>query len=189
MSKDDLLPGETNADGEALRGAMRRVPSPVVVVTAAGEEEARGITIGSFTSVSLEPPLISFNVGRDTRMFGVITAAARFAVHLLSEEQAHLCNRFALPDLSGAAQFEEVPHRLDEQGTPVLEDVLAVLHCRRYAVYDAGDHVILLGEVVEIEQVSEGEPILYYNRDYRSVGEAVRVSLLEPVNRASSDAP
>lgn len=189
MSKDDLLSGETNVDGEALRGVMRHVPSPVVVVTAAGEEEARGITIGSFTSVSLEPPLISFNVGRDTRMFGVITAARRFAVHLLGEEQAHLCNRFALPDLSGAAQFEDVPHQVDSEGTPVLKDVLAVLHCSRYAVYDAGDHVILLGEIVGIAQVREGAPILYYNRDYRSVGEAVRVSLLEPVNRVSSDTP
>lgn len=159
----------TMVDGAVLRGVMRRLPSPVTVVTAANGEEARGITIGSFTSVSLEPPLISFNVEREAQMHDVLTSAARFAVHFLSEEQAPLCTRFARPDCSGAEQFAEVAHAFDGHGTPLLEGVLAILHCRPYAALEAGDHTIVVGEVVAVEAYAEGAPLLYYNRTFCSV--------------------
>lgn len=168
---------------------MRRVPAPVTVVTAAGTDEARGITIGSFTSVSLDPPLISFNVAKDAQMHAVIQAAPRFAVHILTDEQAHLSNRFAMPDLSGAEQFAEVDYRLDDYGTPLLPDVLARLACRPYAHYEAGDHTIVVGEVVDLDLDVTQEPVLYFNRRYCAVGEEVKLlSLFSPVKRASSDA-
>jgi flavin reductase (DIM6/NTAB) family NADH-FMN oxidoreductase RutF len=147
--------------GESLRVAMRRVPSPVVVVTAADAEDARGITIGSFTSVSLDPPLISFNVGKEARMYPLIMRADRFLVHILSEAQADLGNHFAVPDLSGAEQFAPVPHHIDAAGTPVLDAVLAVLHCRPYAFVEAGDHAIVVGEVLDVDEGATGRPILY----------------------------
>jgi flavin reductase (DIM6/NTAB) family NADH-FMN oxidoreductase RutF len=83
--------------GDAFRAVMRRVPSPVVVVTAQGPREARGITIGSFTSLALDPPLVSFNVGCGARMHEVMEACDRFAVHVLGEEQTHLPNRCPSP--------------------------------------------------------------------------------------------
>ena len=178
-----------HVDGEALRTVMRRLPSPVTVVTAAAPTEQRGITIGSFTSVSLDPPLISFNVARIAQMYGLITEAAHFAVHILHEDQAHLSNHFALPDLPGDAQFEGVPHRVGAHGTPILDDVLAVLHCRRYAVYDAGDHVIVLGEVLQIEDDGSGRPVLYFDRSYRKVGEAVVPRPSASMKRSSSGTP
>ncbi len=98
-------------DGQVLRHVMRHVPSPVTVVTAAGAGERRGITIGSFTSVSLEPPLISLNVAREAQMHPVLAAASHFAVHVLREDQAHLARRFSLPDLTSADQFEGVAFR------------------------------------------------------------------------------
>ena len=99
---------DTPSHGEAFRSAMRRVPAVVTIVTAARGEEIRGITIGSFTSVALEPPLISFNVGKEARMHGVITTASHFAVHLISQQQTHLCEHFATPDLTSAEQFGTV---------------------------------------------------------------------------------
>ena len=180
---------ETKIDGDRLRAVMRRVPSPVTVVTAAGPEEVRGITIGSFTSVSLDPPLISFNVSRAARMHGLITSAERFAVHVLSDHQAHLSDHFALPDRTGAEQFADVEHEVNLHGTPVLEDALAVFHCRPYAVFEAGDHSLVIGEVLDVETSSEGGPILYYNRSYCGIGEEVAVDLFSPVKRTSSDAP
>lgn len=168
---------------------MRRVPAPVTVVTAAGADEARGITIGSFTSVSLDPPLISFNVAQDAQMHAVIHEASRFAVHVLTDEQAHLSNHFAVPDLTGAEQFSEVDHRLDAHGTPLLDDVLARLTCTPYAYYEAGDHTIVVGEVVDLDLDAAQEPVLYFDRRYCAVGEEVKLlSLFSPVKRASSDA-
>ncbi len=180
---------QRNIDGEALRAAMRRVPSPVTVVTAAGTGEARGITIGSFTSVSLDPPLISFNVGHEAQMHALIVRADRFAVHVLSEAQAHLADHFALPDRSGAEQFAPVAYRLDAHGTPILDGALAVFHCARYAVYEAGDHSLLVGRVLDVEAGAEGLPILYFDRTYRSVGKAAKWSLFSPVNRGSNHTP
>lgn len=182
---------ETTAvvDGEALRLVMRRVPSPVTVVTAAVGEERRGITIGSFTSVSLEPPLVSFNVSRDAQMHAVITVADRFAVHLLSDRQDDLSNHFAVPDLSPHEQFGGIPHHLEPDGTPIVADVLAVLHCVPYAVYEAGDHSIVVGEVVRIDEGRDGSALLYYDRSYHTVGKAVTSNLFGPVNRSSSETP
>ena len=159
--------------GEALRQVMRRVPSPVTVVTAAVDGEMRGITIGSFTSVSLDPPLISFNVSRRSRMHPLLLAARHFAVHILGAEQVALSRRFAEPGLSGAAQFEGLSYRVHTEGTPVLEGVLAVLHCRPYRTVEAGDHTIFVGEVMQIETFADGPPLLYYNRAYRAVGETL----------------
>jgi len=172
-----------------LRTVMRRVPAPVTVVSAAGTDEARGITIGSFTSVSLDPPLISFNVAQDAQMHAVIQEASRFVVHILTDEQAHLSNHFAVPDLSGAEQLAEVEHRLDDHGTPLLDDVLARLTCTPYAYYEAGDHTIVVGEVVDLDLDAAQEPVLYFDRRYCAVGEEVKLlSLFSPVKRASSDA-
>lgn len=168
---------------------MRLVPSTVTVVTAASESEMRGITIGSFTSVSLDPPLVSFNVSRDAQMFPVITGASRFAVHLLGEEQAPLSNHFAIPDISGWEQFENVAYHVDQHGTPILEDTLLIFFCSMYRVYEAGDHSIILGQVEEIELVREGGPLLYYDRSYRPVGDELNSTLFVPIKRVSSDTP
>lgn len=176
-----------SVDGETLRQVMRRVPSPVTVITAADEDEARGITIGSFTSVALEPPLICFNVNHDAQMHDVILDASRFAVHILGEEQAPLANHFAVPDLSGAEQLRAVPHVIDEHGTPVLDDAAAVLHCVHHDVFTAGDKSIIVGRVVDVHVADDRGAVLYYKRTYRGVGGELRSTLLSPVKRASSE--
>ena len=173
-------------DGNALRSAMRRVPSPVTVVTMAGDDEPRGITIGSFTSVSLNPPLICFNVAHDAQAHDLLIQAERFAVHVLTDEQAHLSDHFAIPDRSGEQQFADLDYQLDVHGTPILPDALTIFHCVRFAVHPAGDHSLLLGEVIGIQEYVAGEPLMYYDRTYRSVGELAKVSVLAPVKRGSN---
>ena len=170
-----------------FRAAMRRVPSPVVVVTAKGPREARGITIGSLASVALEPPLVSFNVAHESRMFEVMEGGEGFAVHLLDETQAHLAEQFAVPDLSGPKQFEAVPHDRDAHGTPILDGGSAFLHCRPYDSLPAGDHQLYVGLVLEVEERPDRGAVIYYKSSYRGVGSELRSTRLPPVNRASSD--
>ena len=171
-----------------FRASMRRVPSPVVVVTARGPQEARGITIGSFSSVALDPPLVSFNVARESRFYEVMERCDRFAVHVLGENQAHLAKQFAVPNLSGPEQFEAVPHVRNAHGTPVLEGGSAVLHCRPHDSLPAGDHRLYVGLVREVEERADRGAVIYYKSDYRGVGKELRSTRLAPVNRASSDA-
>jgi flavin reductase (DIM6/NTAB) family NADH-FMN oxidoreductase RutF len=170
-----------------FRALMRRVPSPVVVVTARGPQEARGITIGSFSSVALDPPLVSFNVARDSRMFDVMEACERYAVHVLGEDQAHLAKQFAVPDLTGHEQFEAVDHACDAHGTPILEGGSAVLHCRPHDAMPAGDHRLYVGRVVEMEERADQGAVLYYKSDYRGVGRELPSTRLAPVKRASNE--
>ncbi len=171
---------QSRIDGEVLRHVMRQVPSAVTVVTVSGAGEIRGITIGSFTSTSLRPPLISFNLSRDATTYDALVMADHFAVHLLSTKQAHLAEHFATPDLTSDEQFEAVPYQVDADGTPILLDALVVIRCERFAIYDAGDHSIVVGRVSGLDRISEGEPLLYYDRTYRGVGREVQPATFEP---------
>lgn len=176
-------------DPNTFRASMRQVPSPVVVVTARGPQEARGITIGSFSSVALDPPLVSFNVALESRFYEVMERCDRFAVHVLGENQAHLAKQFAVPNLSGPEQFEAVPHVRDAHGTPVLEGGSAVLHCQPHDSLPAGDHRLYVGLVAEVEERADRGAVIYYKSDYRGAGRELRSTRLAPVNRASSDSP
>lgn len=166
-----MNPVDTHTLGEALRSVMRRVPSPVTVVTAALGDEVRGVTIGSFTSVSLAPPLVSFNVQRGSQMEPFVRGAARLNVHVLGEDQAGLGLFFAQPNTDGSEALAAVPHYLDLTGTPVLLHALAVLHCRPYELVEAGDHVLVLAEVEAVDGPAEGDPLVYVDRAFHTVGE------------------
>lgn len=181
------MPGKL--DGKKGRIAMPRVPSAVTVVTAAGEGEMGGVAIRSFTSVSIDPLLISLNVPCQAQTHDLIVGAERFAVHLLSEEQAVLSNHFSALDPRGQEPFAAIPYRLDAHGTPILEEVLAVFYCARYAVYEAGDHALLVGEVLHIEKGVEGRPLVYFDRSYCRVGDIVSSTTFAPVKRSSSETP
>ncbi|MEM1271344.1 MAG: flavin reductase family protein [Bacteroidota bacterium] len=150
---------------------MRHVPSPVMVVTAMGPEGARGMTAGSFTSVSKTPPLISFNVQKESQMYSAITTTKYFAVHLLAEDQALFSNHFATPGLTSEQQFAEIAHHIHETGVPVMDGTMGALVCKPYALHEAGDHVLVLGEVVDVVDGREGKPLVYQNRAYRQLVE------------------
>ena len=165
---------------------MRRFASPVTVVTCAARDEPRGITIGSFTSVSLDPPLVSFNVHQEANSHDIIVDVGRFVVHLLTDKQAHLANHFALPDLTPTQQFDPVDVEWRD-GLPHLRGVLASLVCTLHASLPASDHSIFVGQVQEIQaQGMQQDPVLYFNRSYRSVGSEVKSMALTPVNSGSS---
>lgn len=174
-------------EGDAFRSVMRRVPSPVVVITAQGSTEARGITIGSFTSVALDPPLVSFNVGRDARMYDVMETCDRCAVHVLSDRQAHLAKRFAVPGLSSAEQFESVSFSHDAHGTPILDGTSAVLHCVPEDSILGGDHVVYVARVVDLETPPDQGAVLYYHSGYHGVGSELPSTAFSPVKRLSSE--
>jgi len=158
---------------EALKQTMRQLPFPVAIATAAIGKEKRGVTIGSFTSLSMEPPLISFNIDRDSQIHDLISRATHFAVHLPNPDQCKLCDHFAIPDQSSEEQFGTIDHYRNGYGSPILKDITTFIQCRAYEKFEAGDHTIIVGEVVEIDQ-QDGEPrVLYYDRSYRSVGQEI----------------
>ena len=157
------------AMGEALRSAMRQTASTVAVVTARGSLETRGVTVSTLVMVSLDPPLVSFSLQRHSQMEAVLSTAERYAVHILDSDQAGLARRFATRGRSAAEQFAGLAS--SEHGAPRLPGALAILTCEPHAGVKAGDHVIVVGRVIDVESGDGSAPLLYHDRAYHRVGE------------------
>ncbi|GGH31036.1 flavin oxidoreductase [Cribrihabitans marinus] len=116
----------------------------MTVVTAATAEGPLAITVNSFTSVSLDPPLILWCVATGTNRYPGFAAAERFAVHVMAEDQQDTALSFA----RDGVDFDHADWTEDAHGTPVLRDCLARFDCRRHSLHQAGDHAIIVGEVL-----------------------------------------
>lgn len=148
---------------------MRQVASPVTVVTTGRGASARGITIGSFTSTSMEPPLITFNLSKGARMHELLPFEDRFLVHLLRFDQVGVSDHFAKTDSRLTSQFEDVEHAIDVSGIPTLPNVLALFRCKLYNVFPAGDHSLIIGLVESVEIDGVADPLIYCDREYKKV--------------------
>lgn len=150
-----------------LREVLGSFPTGVVVVTALGKDGKRyGITVSSFNSVSLDPPLVLFSLARGLRSLDGLLAADAFAVNFLREDQAHLSTQFATPL---ADKWRNVQLRTGATGSPVLVPALAVLECRPYARYDGGDHVIVVGRVDRMEMDAARHPLVFFRGRYHAL--------------------
>lgn len=145
---------------DLLRSVFRRHAAGVAVITAGGEKGPVGFTATSLTSVSAEPPMLSFGIGTGASSWPVMSEADHVGVHILGEHQQVLAATFAR---SGADRFG-APTAWHEgpEGVPVLDDVLAWLVCRVVARVPAGDHRIVLAEVVLGDPAGPGRPLLYH---------------------------
>jgi len=158
-------------DSFAFRRALGSFATGVAVVTAQDSAGThRGITVNSFSSVSLEPPLILFCLDRAALSFDCFSAAEHFAVNVLSAEQHELSVRFST---ATADKWDGVAYDLWPGDLPVLCDCLANLVCRRESLYEGGDHVIVVGRVERLHTAGEGDPLIYFQSSYRSLGPSV----------------
>ena len=164
-------------DSFDFRRALGSFATGVTVVTARDAAGAhRGLTVNSFSSVSLEPPLILFCLAVSTLLwcnlqsFESLCEAERFAVNVLRAEQHELSVRFATAAID---KWDGIPYDLWAGDLPVLRGCLANLACRRENLYEGGDHVIVVGRVERLHTAGEGEPLVYFKSNYRSIGPSV----------------
>lgn len=148
---------------DEFRAVLGRFPSGVTIVTTKGADDSdQGMTVSAFCSVSLEPPLVLICIEKSASVYEALTTAAGFAVNILSAKQEQIARRFSIVDID---RFEGVGFTRSSNGYAILDDVLGVLECSRFALHDAGDHTIILGEV-EATRVETGTPLLYYRGGY-----------------------
>ena len=173
-------------DSRAFRAALSSFATGVTVVTARGPDGAPvGVTVNSFSSVSLDPPLVLWSLDRRALSLPVFEAAGHFAVHVLSAEQAHLSDRFATRGASD--KFEGVDWSEGIGGVPLLPGIAARFECRRHAAHDGGDHRIYLGRVLRFE--NNGDATLAFQRGAYAICDTLeRVSrrAISAVNAAST---
>ena len=153
-------------DRRAFREALGRFPTGVAVATTRDPAGApHGITINSFASVSLEPPLVLWSIARRARTAPAFLDAPHFAISILAEHQEPLARAFSWP---AGDRFEGVEVAQGLGGVPYLSAALAVFECRREAVHPGGDHAILVGRV-ERFQTRPGRPLLFHAGLFRGL--------------------
>lgn len=130
-------------DGKALRNAFGRFGTGVTVITTQTSDGPLGITANSFTSVSLDPPLVLWSAALRSLRHDAFAQAAQFCIHILAQDQEPLALHFA----SQGHDFDGIDWRVGPDGAPQLGGCLAALHCTPYAVHPAGDHSLILGHV------------------------------------------
>lgn len=149
-----------------FRRVMGHFASGVTVVTSCYEDVCTGITVSSFTSLSLEPALVLFCVDRRSTSHDLLHKAGAFVINILAEDGERLSRLFADHDRK---PFSRVAYRLGVVGAPILDDALAVVECHLYNEFPGGDHTIFVGKVVAAEVQRETAPLLYFRSGYRQL--------------------
>jgi flavin reductase (DIM6/NTAB) family NADH-FMN oxidoreductase RutF len=145
-----------------LRQSLSKFATGVTVVTCRGTRGPCGITANSFSSVSLEPPLVLWNIAKVSNSLQVYLDAEHFAINVLGAGQRAVSHHFAQSDHT---RFNGIDYETSEHGVPLIPEAVACFECRTHQVHDCGDHFIIIGEV-ETFRSNAGMPLLFYGGDY-----------------------
>lgn len=159
--------GQTPAfDTQAFRRACGQFATGVTVVTLRDGDGARGITVNSFTSVSLDPPLVLVSIDRRARVHDLFDRWGCFAVNVLPASASELSDRFAGRHGDQQHLFDDIPHRLSDNRLPLFDGALVVFVCRLVAAHPGGDHTLFVGQVEEWTCAPHGAPLLFFRGRY-----------------------
>ncbi len=151
-------------DARDFRDALSCFATGITVVTSMKSgEEPLGITVNSFSSVSLDPPLVLFSLGHTGNHCQEFRESGTFAINILSSEQKALCDRFASPQDD---RFRGVPHKAGENGSPVFDDSLAVIECETWQTVEAGDHLIFICRVTHVTTQADKQALLFHKGSF-----------------------
>jgi 3-hydroxy-9,10-secoandrosta-1,3,5(10)-triene-9,17-dione monooxygenase reductase component len=158
---------DTTFDSARFRQVLGHFPTGVTVITTIHDGAPVGLAVGSFASLSLEPPLVMFGAGRQSSTWPKIREAGTFAINLLAEDQEDICRVFAS---KATDKFAEIGWRKGANGAPIIDGVLGFIECELHQVVEAGDHELAIGRVTALDVVHEGGPLLFYRGGYGRFG-------------------
>lgn len=161
--KQDNEQAKATFDSARFRQVLGHFPTGVTVITTVSKGTPIGLTIGSFTSVSLDPPLVMFCVDKSSTSWAKIEQSGTFCVNILSDEQEQMSRVFAS---RAADKFSRVHWRASPTGSPLIDGTLAWIDCQVEAVHAAGDHLIVIGRVCDIDATDRGGPLLFFKGSY-----------------------
>ncbi len=153
-------------DPEEFRTALSRFASGVTVVSVGAEGKLHGMTASSFASVSLDPPRVLVCLDKSSHTRSLLERSGTFAVNILSADQEPISRAFAH---AGPKPFEALPYKRGGNGAPLLDGALAWIECTTAEIVDGGDHDIVIGDVTACSS-ADGNPLIYFARGYRSLG-------------------
>ena len=157
----------TAFDQKEFRNALGMFATGITVVTTTTPEgEPVGMTVNSFASVSLDPPLVLWSVGDHANSYELFTQTKHFAIHVLRKDQEALSNLFAS---RGEDKFGGLDWQIGEYGSPILPEYAACFQCTTEYTYPGGDHMIMVGRVTNFEDRGDEEALLFFRGQYRYV--------------------
>ena len=161
--------GVTLPDSDNFRQVLGRLPTGVVIVTGGDPDHPRGLVCGSFMSVSLEPPLVAVAPAKSSTSWPAIEAGGVFCANVLAEGQEDLARRFAV---SGGDKFSGIDWRpAPATGAPLLSGIAAWIDCRVYRQIEAGDHWLVLGEVLELSVQRESGALVFHGGSFHPLAQ------------------
>ncbi len=162
QSRPQIDGGDPSTDQKAFRRALGSFPTGVTIVTSPSEGGPVGVTANSFSSVSLDPPLVLWSIAHTSRSYRAFQESPHFAINILGNDQMSVSQTFAS---SSDDKFSAVPWRQGRTGSPIIADAIAYFDCICEARHDGGDHTILIGRVVDFG-LFEGEPLVFSRGRY-----------------------
>lgn len=172
-SPASVAPGPTVENKHALRAALGQFTTGVTIVTTLAPDGRRiGLTANSFSSVSLDPPLVLWSLSKRSANLEAYRSANHFAINVLSSAQHELCQRFARRNEQD--RFSGVALMPSEHGLPLLEGTLASFECEMHAQHEAGDHIVFIGRVTHY-RASEGDALIFLGGRMLSSRQAVEL--------------
>jgi flavin reductase (DIM6/NTAB) family NADH-FMN oxidoreductase RutF len=154
-------------DGRELRNALGRFATGVCLITTVSEEgEALALTANSFSSVSLDPPLVLWNLQNNSDVYDSFARPRYFAINVLASEQMEHSNRYAK---KGEHQLAPEHFQPGRHGAPVIHNALVCFECELDATHEGGDHLIIVGRVHDMQARPDGDPLLFYSGAYREL--------------------
>jgi 3-hydroxy-9,10-secoandrosta-1,3,5(10)-triene-9,17-dione monooxygenase reductase component len=171
-------------DSLGFRSALGAFATGVTIVTAIGADGSRvGVTANSFNSVSLDPPMILWSLAKTSRSLAVFEQAAYWAVHILAADQDHLSNHFAK---SGIDKFADIEVELGAGDVPLLRECASRLQCKTAFMYEGGDHVIFVGEVLKFDR-RDVAPLVFHGGKYALTARKTEPAVLSGNSPRDSD--
>jgi flavin reductase (DIM6/NTAB) family NADH-FMN oxidoreductase RutF len=160
---------QTSIDPAGFRKVLGSYPTGVCVITALDEQSRPvGMVVGSFTSVSLDPPLVGFLPDKRSTSWPLIEAAGHFCVNVMGSDQLDICRAVGA---KGDEKFVGVEFTISEHNLPVIANAIASIECRLHSVTEAGDHWFVLGHVLRLESTREDDPMLFHRGRYGGFAE------------------
>lgn len=153
-------------DRQQFKNVMARIPSAVAVITSKSEAGFHGITVSSFGSLSLDPPLVFMSISKENNSHERLINADSYVINVLARKHTFYAEQFSGQTPLADLEFSRVAHRIGTLGIPKIDGCLSWIECRHWQHYPGGDHTIFVGEIVDLELGEADDPLVYFDREF-----------------------
>jgi flavin reductase (DIM6/NTAB) family NADH-FMN oxidoreductase RutF len=153
-------------DRQQFKDVMARIPSAVAVITSRSQSGLHGVTVSSFGSLSLDPPLAYLSILREINSHDRLLNTDGFVINVLARKQTFYAEQFSGQTPLADPDFDRIPHRLGELGLPLIDGCISWIECRHSVQHPAGDHTLFIGDIINLQTGDSDDPLIYYDREF-----------------------